>query len=59
MLAGVDVLLLAHLVVLSEVSIQVSLELLVSDEPQAAVRALELDAFVELGDGDDVEPKVS
>ena len=34
---------------------QVGFELLVLDESLAAVRALELDAFVNLGDGHDVE----
>ena len=36
--------------------VEVLLKLLVPDEPHAAVRALEFDSLVELGDGDDVLP---
>ena len=56
MLNRVDWVLLPDLVVLNKVLVKMSLELLVPDEPQSAVAALELDAFVQLGNADDVEP---
>ena len=51
-------LLLPDLVIILEVLIKVILELLVADESHAAVGALELNAFVELGDCYDVEPEI-
>ena len=50
-------LLLPDLVVLLEVLIEMVLELLVADESHSAVGALELYAFVELGDCYNVEPE--
>lgn len=49
-------LLAPHVVVLVEVSVEVGFQLLVSNEAVAAVGALELDALIQFGDGDDVEP---
>lgn len=42
-------------IVLGKVLVEVSLELLIANESLAAVAALELDALVQLGDGDNVE----
>jgi hypothetical protein len=47
--------LLAHVVVLAEMTVKVGFQLLVADEPQTTVGALELDTLVQLGDGDDIE----
>lgn len=57
MLNRVDRILLSDLVVFDEVLIEMSLKLLVANEPQSAVAALKLDPFVQLSDTDDVEPR--
>ena len=47
----------SEFVVLLEVHVEVLLKVLVPDEPQSADRALELDSFVDLSNGDHVKSK--
>lgn len=52
----VDLVLLPNFVVFSEMLVEVDFELLVANEPHAAITALELNSFIELRNGHDIQP---